>query len=153
MKWMIVGAEGQLGRAMRAACAGDDVAAFGHQELDITAEKAVRSATQKVRPNVIVNAASYNNVDGAETEPAAAFAVNETGPRNLALAARDIDAVLDCRATEIVGESAGKDDRDHRACNRPERGNVSMTPPPRETAERVGEGKADQEDDQNRRGT
>lgn len=46
------------------------------------------------RPDVVVNAAAYNQVDRAESEPDAAFAANALGPRNLALAAAEVSAAI-----------------------------------------------------------
>jgi len=57
------------------------------QELDITDASAVRECCAEHAPDAILNCAAYTAVDKAESERALAFAVNETGPRNLAAAA------------------------------------------------------------------
>jgi len=62
------------------------VTAFDHLQLDITKLADVRSTIYAIRPDVVINAAAYNNVDGAEGDPLAAYRGNALGPRNLAVA-------------------------------------------------------------------
>lgn len=83
---LVPGGRGQLGTdlAVRARAAGHDVTAPGSRELDITDAAAVDAAVAEV--DVVVNCAAHTAVDAAETEPDAAAAVNETGPRLLAQA-------------------------------------------------------------------
>ncbi len=50
MRILITGGNGQLGRALRAALAADDVVALGHAELDITDVSAVKRALAEARP-------------------------------------------------------------------------------------------------------
>jgi dTDP-4-dehydrorhamnose reductase len=85
MRWLITGAAGMLGRdlcAVLAAAGETDVVAAGRDDLDITDAAAVRSAVDGA--DVVVNAAAWTNVDGAETDEAAATAVNGYAVRNLA---------------------------------------------------------------------
>lgn len=77
------------------------------QEIDITQlddlrEKIAALRQAQGRIDVIVNAAAYTDVDGAEGARAAAFAVNETGVRNLALVAKEIGAKLVHYSTDYV---------------------------------------------------
>jgi dTDP-4-dehydrorhamnose reductase len=111
MKYLITGAAGMLGRDVQAALADRDVTAFGRAELDITDPAAVMAAT--VGFDVIINAAAYTKVDDAETNEDAAYAINATGPHNLALSAAatgarlvqiSTDYVFDGSATEPYGE-------------------------------------------------
>ncbi|QLY32896.1 dTDP-4-dehydrorhamnose reductase [Nocardia huaxiensis] len=76
----MTGANGQLGRALLRLAPG--ARGYGRAELDITAVEAVREI---VNPgDVVVNCAAYTAVDQAETEEAAAYAGNATGPAVLA---------------------------------------------------------------------
>lgn len=109
MKALILGCNGQLGRAL-ADTVPDTVDYVGVDlpELDITDASAVLELCRLTRPAIIVNAAAYTAVDQAESEPGKAAAVNVDGPRNVAQAARNVDARLIHISTDFVfdGESA-----------------------------------------------
>jgi dTDP-4-dehydrorhamnose reductase len=99
VKVLIVGAGGQVGRALVAAPpAGAELVAAGHQELDISNAAEVQRHVAEIGPAVIINAAAYTAVDNAEREPDAAKRVNEIGPLNLARAAR---ALSGCRMLHV----------------------------------------------------
>src|SRR4030095_7477677 len=85
MKILIPGARGQLGQALPRALAAHEARAFPHGQLDITDLSAVRAAVEREEPDFVMNAAAYNNVDGAESDPIAAYRGNALGPRNLAV--------------------------------------------------------------------
>ena len=91
MRVLITGASGQVGRALQDVIApGAEVQALTHAQLDISDATAVRSALANFTPTVVINAAAYTAVDRAESEPAAAEAINAAGPRHLAEAVRAI---------------------------------------------------------------
>lgn len=99
----VIGASGMLGREIVSACAarGIDVVGFGGPEaLDITESEAVREALRGVK--LVLNAAAYTDVDGAESQPAEAMRVNQLGPLNLARTCRDNDALLVHFSTDYV---------------------------------------------------
>ncbi|WP_104170777.1 NAD(P)-dependent oxidoreductase [Cryobacterium sp. M23] len=99
-RYLITGAAGMLGRDLQAALAGRDVTAFDRTELDITDRAAVLA--QVVGYDVIINAAAYTQVDDAETNEDAAYAINATGPHNLASAASATGAKLVQISTDYV---------------------------------------------------
>ena len=67
MRVMVTGAAGQLGSAfVRAARPITIVPLHSRPTLDIGDEAAVSAAVARARPDVIVNCAAYNDVDGAE---------------------------------------------------------------------------------------
>jgi dTDP-4-dehydrorhamnose reductase len=77
MRWLVTGAGGMLGRDLLTvlAEAGEtQVRAAGHADLDITDPAAVRDAARDA--DIVLNAAAWTDVDGAETTEAAATAVN-----------------------------------------------------------------------------
>ena len=94
MKLLVTGASGQLGRQLQRAAGAHTVTAADHHTLDICSLAAAREAVRACRPDVVINAAAYNHVDRAESEPDAAFAANALGPRNLALAAAEVSAAI-----------------------------------------------------------
>jgi dTDP-4-dehydrorhamnose reductase len=77
---------------------------FTHAELNIGESSLVRSVVDGVRPDVILNAAAYTNVDGCEDEGNldAAAAGNAVGPRRLAEAAEATGAILVHLSTDYV---------------------------------------------------
>jgi dTDP-4-dehydrorhamnose reductase len=103
-KAVIFGCSGQLGtelvRELRARAY--EVKGFERAQLDITDRAAVEQAIADFDPAVVFNAAAYNQVDVAEQEPAAAFASNALGVRNVALACRQTDARLVHYSTDYV---------------------------------------------------
>ena len=103
MRVLITGAGGQVGRSLLASTGRLlEVTALGRQELDIADERAVRQAVGAARARLILNCAAHTDVDGAESEPEAAFAANASGARNLALAARQVGARLVHLSTDVV---------------------------------------------------
>jgi len=113
---LVTGAGGQLGCELVAILREDDVHALDHRTLDITNEAAVVATVRQIRPECIINAAAFNDVDGAETAEPAAFMANAEGPANLAGAAAGIDAALIHVSTDYVfdgrkGKPYTEDDR------------------------------------------
>jgi dTDP-4-dehydrorhamnose reductase len=94
MKAMIVGATGLLGKALMREWAGDEVVGFGSKEVDIRDAGKVQEVVEKARPDWIVLAAAYTDVDGCESNPDLVFGVNRDGPVNVAEAAKRTSAKL-----------------------------------------------------------
>lgn len=90
---LITGGGGQLGQALLAAL-GEGAVAPGRETLDVTDPEAVCGAVRERRPDLVVNAAAYNDVDGAEADRDRAFAVNALGPAHLVRACEDVGARL-----------------------------------------------------------
>jgi len=101
MTTVITGAHGQLGSDLQ-RCVSGPVIAVGRDELDITAADQVDAFLQQHQPSVVINAAAYNKVDQAETEPQVAYAVNALGPRHLATACERLGATLVHVSTDYV---------------------------------------------------
>lgn len=102
MRALIAGATGQLGRELRKRLGEQVVWAGGSGEIDVRDGDAVARIVRGARPDVIFNAAAYNAVDAAETDSLSAFAVNATGPLNLARAAAESGALLVHFSTDYV---------------------------------------------------
>ena len=103
MKTLVIGCNGQLGHSLsETAPENVDIIGLDLPELDITDATAVLEICRETRPDVIVNAAAYTAVDKAETDVALAVAVNVDGPRNIALAARDVGARIIHISTDFV---------------------------------------------------
>lgn len=94
MRILVTGATGQLGRALAPVLAGHEVRGASSKDFDVADLAAVRAAVGAARPDLLINCAAYNAVDGAETDAETAFRINALGPRNLALATRACGAAL-----------------------------------------------------------
>jgi dTDP-4-dehydrorhamnose reductase len=89
MQFVITGAAGMLGQDLVAAAkgAGHEVVALPRADLDISDRAAVEDAVRATRADVVFNCAAWTNVDGAETSPDEALAINGAGAGNVARAA------------------------------------------------------------------
>ena len=83
---LVVGASGFLGRTLVEACSAASRPAVGlsRAECDITDAGAVERAIARHRPDLVVNAAAFSNVDAAERDRGGATAANAEGPAVLA---------------------------------------------------------------------
>jgi dTDP-4-dehydrorhamnose reductase len=108
MKIAVIGANGQLGSDVAAAFAakGDVVSSLSHADIEVSDIASVTNALGSVRPDVIVNTSAMHHVENCEREPEKAFAINAIGARNLALAARELDAILMHVSTDYVFDGA-----------------------------------------------
>jgi len=103
-KAVVFGAAGQLGvELVRELKSRDyEVSAWDRAQVDIANASAVENALAQSEACLVFNAAAYNQVDVAEKEPQAAYAVNALAVRNLALACRQCDAKLVHFSTDYV---------------------------------------------------
>lgn len=102
MNCAVVGAGGQLGQALVRVLGPRVVWSGGREALDLTDATAVSSLVSTIGPDVVFNAAAYNQVDRAESEPAEAFAANASGPHFLARACAASGALLVHVSTDYV---------------------------------------------------
>jgi dTDP-4-dehydrorhamnose reductase len=111
LKWLITGAGGMLGTALRdeLAAGEDTVVALSRAELDVTDSRCVDAAVREHAPDVIVNCAAYTKVDLAETEEHAANAINGSAVELLAHAANDVRATLVQVSTDFVFDGAKRE--------------------------------------------
>jgi dTDP-4-dehydrorhamnose reductase len=103
---VIVGASGQLGtdlmRLWSGELPGEEPIGLTHTGIEVSDLDSVRTALERLRPQLVVNTSAFHKVDVVESAPERAFAVNASGVRNLALACRNIDAVLVHLSTDYV---------------------------------------------------
>jgi len=103
---LITGAGGQLGRALVEAFGEDDLLALSHEDWDVT----LPPPTGLQPPDLVLHAAAWTDVDGAEADPQGASAVNVGGTANAAalgaqLVVFSTDYVFDGRKGEPYLES------------------------------------------------
>lgn len=104
MRLMILGAGGQLGRALHSQ-AGNHCQIcffFTRSELDITDSRMLEEKISEISPDVIVNAAACTDVEKAESDPEEAFAVNTVAVGNLAAICSRADVPLIHISTDYV---------------------------------------------------
>jgi dTDP-4-dehydrorhamnose reductase len=99
---LLLGKNGQVGRALQGVLDPARLVALGRSELDLADGAAIRHVLRQLEPSIIVNAAAYTAVDLAESEEAAARAVNATAPGILAEEASRLDALLVHYSTDYV---------------------------------------------------
>ena len=103
MKYLITGADGQIGSRLTALLHGKaDAFAADLRTLFMTRRVVVLEGEHAFRPDFVINAAAYTAVDDAEREPEAAFAVNAAGAAHLAQAAQSVGAVMVQISTDYV---------------------------------------------------
>jgi dTDP-4-dehydrorhamnose reductase len=96
MHILLVGAAGQLARALinfYKQHPVDHLTLWTRPDFDITQPTTVQQVAA-LAPDVVINAAAWTNVDGAEAQPNAAYATNALGPQYLALGCQRCGATL-----------------------------------------------------------
>ena len=102
-KILQIGTNGQVGWELLRTCAPlGEVVALDYPDVDLSDSAGLRELVRSVKPDIIINAAAYTNVDIAESEPELARAINATGPGVLAEEARKINSVLVHYSTDYV---------------------------------------------------
>ena len=105
---LIIGANGQLGRALAAQfVSADKLTRWTRPRHDI-ADPVIADAVAAAAPDVVINAAAWTDVDGAEDAPNEAFAANTLGPKYLAEGcARCGAALVQISTNEVFAGEAG----------------------------------------------
>lgn len=105
-KVLVTGACGQLGNALvkQLLIAGYNVVPMDRKRCDVRMLEEVYQIFTKEKPDVVIHAAAYTNVDAAEENMDDAYAVNTYGTRNVAIAAKDVGARLVYVSTDFVFE-------------------------------------------------
>jgi dTDP-4-dehydrorhamnose reductase len=96
----VVGARGQLGRALVSAL--DDAVPLTREDFDLTDREGVMRAIERTRPDAVVNTAAYLDVNAAERDPESAFRVNALGARWVAQAGERLGATVLYVSTDYV---------------------------------------------------
>lgn len=122
MKVLVTGTSGQLGFDVMeeltrrgyegiGADRSETEADFEHVQMDITDKERVFEIVRGLKPDVIVHCAAWTNVDGAEdpTKLEVVRAVNVDGTRNLAEAAKEVDAKFVYISTDYVFDGEGSE--------------------------------------------
>jgi len=111
-KILVLGARGMLGHDLQRVF--PDAVLRGH-DVDITDARKVSETLREIKPELVINAAAYTDVDGCEDHRDHAFAVNGEAPLYLARACRDTGACLVHYSTDYIFDGTQKSYREHDA--------------------------------------
>ena len=103
----VIGKTGQLARALlhEGEELGHEIVALGRDALDLTSSASDIEATIAALPSgldALIIAAAFTNVDGAESKPDLAYAINATGPAIIARSCAKLDIPLIHISTDYV---------------------------------------------------
>ena len=113
MNILLLGCGGQVGWELQRSLAplgpvtACDFDAPSERRADFSDPESLRALVQRLRPDVIVNAAAHTAVDNAESEPDLARALNATSPGVLAQEAAQRGALLLHYSTDYVFDGSG----------------------------------------------
>lgn len=107
MRVLIIGARGMLGHDLQREWPQDELIPASSKDADIRDAEQVRALISRARPDAIVLAAAYTDVEGSERNSELAFAVNGKGAENVARAAKEIDAAILYVSTDYLYDGTG----------------------------------------------
>lgn len=99
---LLIGGSGQLGTAIEREWRDFEIVAPPHARVALEATPRLRAVMERVRPEVLVNAAAFHDVDRCEAEPERAFEVNAHAVGRAAAVAAALDAVFVTLSTDYV---------------------------------------------------
>jgi len=79
MRVCLTGAGGMLGHAIRKVFSDMEVVGFTRDLLDVTSLDDTVKKIKEIKPDVVIHAAAFTNVDLCESEPEKAYLVNGIG--------------------------------------------------------------------------
>jgi dTDP-4-dehydrorhamnose reductase len=94
MRVTIFGSSGLLGKALVSEWGEDKIVGLNSRDADIRDAKRVQQVVRETKPEWVVLAAAYTDVDGCESNRELAFAVNRDGAVNVAAATEEVGARL-----------------------------------------------------------
>lgn len=107
MKVMIIGSEGMLGRDLVETLKPfHEVETTTIETLDITRLDKTVETIKELKPEVVIHAAAYTDVDGSESKKDLAYQVNALGSRNVAVGCLEADASMVYISTDYVFDGA-----------------------------------------------
>ncbi len=108
MKVLIIGHKGMLGSELVKAFSDLELTTWDTEDIDITDKEKTFSKIKALKPGIIINAAAYTAVDDCEENQELALSVNGEGPGNLALIAKELDALLVHYSTDYIFQEKKK---------------------------------------------
>ena len=108
MKILLLGHKGMLGSDLGAQFQyRHEVIGMDLEDIDITRSEECQKAVREIKPQIVVNAAAYTNVDGSETAQEECFAANAEAVKNIAEACRGKNITIVHFSTDYVFDGTG----------------------------------------------
>jgi dTDP-4-dehydrorhamnose reductase len=109
VKILLLGHKGMLGSDLFLKLnMGYEVVGLDKEEIDIVSASECEEAIKEIKPDIVINAAAYTNVDGCETAKDECFAVNAEAIKNIAGACRDKNIRIVHFSTDYVFDGTAK---------------------------------------------
>ena len=107
MKIVLFGKDGQLGwELQRTLPVLGEVISLGRSEVDVSDLGSIEQTLKELKPNLVINASAYTEVDRAEAEPGLAMKINAAAPGVMSETARKLDSVFLHYSTDYVFDGA-----------------------------------------------
>ena len=103
---LLIGGSGQLGTAIRRRWNDCEIAAPSHEQLALERSVELGDALDRFRPDLLVNAAAFHDVDRCEAEPERALEINGVAVGRAAALARERDVIFVTISTDYVFDGA-----------------------------------------------
>ena len=114
MNILVFGKDGQLGKAFKAVFDANklgelhSITYVGRAECDLSNADAIAELLNRIKPDLLINAAAYTAVDKAETEVDLAYAINAKAPEVMAIYAKRHGATFLHYSTDYVFDGSKK---------------------------------------------
>jgi len=102
MKYLILGKNGQLGKAFLKALQNEDTLGLDKEDCDISDFDILKEVFDSYRPDIVLNCSAYNFVDKAETDFPSAYKTNAYGVKNLAYLSKQYNTYFITYSTDYV---------------------------------------------------
>lgn len=106
---LLIGADGTLGTAFSGLLAARSGLRWTQRDINLTDSESIEGKIRSAMPRILINAAAYTNVDGAETDETLANAINGTAVREMARACNSIGARFVHFSTDYVFDGTTED--------------------------------------------
>lgn len=109
MRIILIGADGQLGSDLVKEIPPGELFPLTEEDMDIANRDLTLKVLKGYSPDVVINTAAYNDVDGCEDNELKAFEINARGAKNVALACKSCGAMMVHFSTDYVFDGRKKE--------------------------------------------
>lgn len=108
MKILVTGSEGQVARSLAERSAGHELHFAARPDFDLGEPRSIEKAIAEIRPEIVISAAAYTQVDQAEEELELAMRINGEAPGHIGRAAASVGASVIHLSTDYVFDGSGE---------------------------------------------